>query len=238
MLLVLAVVAAVASACGGEPEAENYGASRVLFIGNSLTADLPEMVAALARQSASIEIEYRTVVRPSASLEDLWNEGEARRALVSERWDVVVMQQGPAAHAWSRGHLQRWTKRWADAVRARGATPALLTVWPPAAQVNTFPDVVRNYATAAIAADAVLLPAGDAWLAAWRRDRTLALYSEDAFHPSELGTYLAALVAYGALAHVPAVGLPNVLEWEGNRLAVPAEVAVELQAAAAEVLGQ
>jgi hypothetical protein len=236
-LAILALLPAL-GACGGavtggEPPA------RVLFIGNSLTFsnDLPAMVAALGRGAGTLEIEYRMIALPSYSLEDHWHGGGARAALESEDWDAVVMQQGPSTQTGSRSHLRRWTKRWADAVRARGANPALMTVWPAAYAEVAFADVSQSYADAAEAADTALLPAGDAWLAALRRDRSIALYSEDAFHPSELGTYLAALVVYGGMTGIPVVGLPTTLEWEGNRLVVPTDVAAVLQAAAAEVLG-
>ena len=42
----------------------------------------------------------------------------------------------------------------------------------------------------------LLLPAGDAWRAAWAADARLPLYGPDGFHPSPMGTYLAALVIY------------------------------------------
>jgi len=56
------------------------------------------------------------------------------------------------------------------------------------------------------------LPAGEAWRAAWRRDSTLALYGPDAFHPSILGTYVAALVIYGGLTGRSPLGLPARLQ--------------------------
>jgi hypothetical protein len=56
-----------------------------------------------------------------------------------------------------------------------------------------------------------LLPAGDAWRAAWRRDGTLALYGRDGFHPAPLGSYLAALVISQRLSGRSAVGLPATL---------------------------
>ena len=50
-----------------------------------------------------------------------------------------------------------------------------------------------------IVMEATLLPAGPAWLAAWRRSPKLRLYGPDGFHPSVLGTTLAALVVYARL---------------------------------------
>ena len=40
----------------------------------------------------------------------------------------------------------------------------------------------------------LVLPVGEAWRSAWRIDPNIALYGPDGFHPSLMGTYLAALV--------------------------------------------
>ncbi|MCL4866076.1 MAG: hypothetical protein KJZ47_09305, partial [Gemmatimonadales bacterium] len=82
-----------------------------------------------------------------------------------------------------------------------------------------------------------LIPAGEAWQAAWRIDATLPLYDVDGFHPSAQGTYLAALVMlqrfYPTLSPV---GLPSRVAL-GNTKAlylVSDEAAPKLQAAARE----
>jgi lysophospholipase L1-like esterase len=127
-------------------------------------------------------------------------------------WDYVVLQQGPSTLAESAENLREWTVRWADAIRERHATPALYEVWPDSAfGVRwSFPAVVHSYRQAAQAAHATFLPAGEAWQAAWRRNARLPLYGPDGFHPSKLGTTLAALVIYARLTHTaPArVALP------------------------------
>jgi hypothetical protein len=81
-------------------------------------------------------------------------------------------------------------------------------VWPEEERRSALPDVVASYAAAAEASDAVLLPAGAAWQAAWRRDSALELYGSDGLHPSELGTELAALVVYAGLTGVSPASLP------------------------------
>ena len=67
-------------------------------------------------------------------------------------------------------------------------------VWPSRERFGDFDGVRASYANAAKDVNGLLLPAGDAWRAAWRRDKHLALYGADNFHPSPLGSYLAALV--------------------------------------------
>jgi hypothetical protein len=166
------------------------------------------------------------------NLEDHWNLGEARRALETRGWDVVVMQQGPSALPESQTDLRRWATTFAEAARAAGTRPALLTVWPESYRQDAIVDVIASYRRAAHAAGAELLPAGAAWQAAWRCNRGLPLYGPDGFHPSRLGTYTAALVVYGRLFKAPLV-VPR-LAVEGVR----PRTARTVQAAAAVALGR
>jgi hypothetical protein len=227
-----ALLALAAVACGGtQTEREPRGPDplRILFLGNSLTAtnDLPAAVAALAEDAGRRPLEIRMVAPGGVSLEEHWSSTGARGALTSSRWDAVVLQQGPSSLPESRAHLRRWARRWADEIRAHGARPALLAVWPEDERRSAFPDVVDSYEAAAAAAGATLLPAGEAWLAAWRRDADLELYGSDGLHPSELGTRLTALVVYAGLTGVPPARLP---------LPVDEETARVLREAAAEAL--
>ena len=96
--------------------------------------------------------------------------------------------------------------------------------------------MLASYRNAAIASRSELLPAGDAWRAAWRRDPKLQLYGPDGFHPSRLGTYLAALVIYAGLVKASPVGLPRVVQMPNGRYSVPLGRARLLQRAAAEAL--
>ena len=63
--------------------------------------------------------------------------------------------------------------------------------------------MIVSYRSAAEAAGAQLYPAGEAWHAAWDCNPRLPLYGPDGFHPSALGTYVAALVVYGRLFKAP-----------------------------------
>src|SRR5689334_8700002 len=130
MLLATAVLLA-ALCCGGSGLAAD-ATLRVLFVGNSLTAanDLPALVHALAAVSAGPAIETGAVTAGGYALEDHWTNGDARHALESGDWDVVVLQQGPSSLPDSRANLVEWSKRWADDAQAHNVRPALLTVWP------------------------------------------------------------------------------------------------------------
>lgn len=201
-----AAAAATALALGAPGAGAPPTSLRVLFLGNSLTAtnDLPAAAARIAARSGR-RLEYRTIAPGGYALEDHWNQGEARSTLASGHWDVVVMQQGPSALPESQANLREWSTRWAAEIRAHGATPALLTVWPESYRRGALGEVIRSYRRAADAARAELLPAGGAWRTAWGCG-PVALYGPDGFHPSVLGTYTAALVVYGRLFRAPVRG--------------------------------
>ena len=236
----LLVVLALAVAGSAPAAAEAPGpALRVLFVGNSLTEtnDLPRVVAALA-DAAGRRLDPGAVVFGGFSLEDHWNAGVARAALADGDWDAVVMQQGPSSLPSSQANLREWALRFADAARAAGARPALLTVWPESARLYALPQVIGSYRDAAAAARATLLPGGAAWQQAWRCDGRLPLYGADGFHPGPLGTYAAALVVYGRLFAAPLVGLPSDLRRYGAELAVAPRSARLVKWAAARALGR
>jgi hypothetical protein len=173
---------------------------RVLFIGNSLTAanHLPATVAALAR-AAGVRIEYRVVAKPNFSLEDHWNDGDARKAIARGGWTFVVLQQGPSALPESQRLLIDYARRFDGLIRAAGATPAMFMVWPSRERTADVAGASRSYGAAARAVGGVLCAAGDAWQAAWLQDPRLPLYGPDGFHPSPLGSTLASIVIVEAL---------------------------------------
>ena len=209
-LLVLIVVVGSPHAWE-EKRAASVRVLRILFIGNSLTAanGLPEMVEALSRAKGTSTVDATAITTNNFSLEDHWNQGPARATLAKGGWSIVVLQQGPSALPESRVLLRDYAKRFAADAGHVGARTALYMVWPSKARDRDFDAVSESYALAAQDVVGTLLPAGDAWREAWRRDPSLALYADDGFHPSGLGSYLAALTIWRGLAAESAIGLPG-----------------------------
>ena len=235
-LLALAVAVALAG-CAQAPRGAGTEPLRVLFVGNSLTQtnDLPAVVATVAR-GLGTEVEYRTIAPGGMSLEDHWNAGSVPAELASGRWDAVVMQQGPSALPDSQANLREWADRLADLAREHGTRPALLTVWPESYRAAALPEVISSYANAAEAARAELYAAGVAWQSAWKRNPALPLYGPDGFHPSTLGTYLAALVVVAGLTGQQPPAVTFAVHRPGFDLTVSAARAKLRRSAAADAL--
>jgi len=195
-LLASAALLLLGLAAGAQPTGQKP--TRVLFIGNGLTAstDVPGRLAKLAAamgRSAIVE----SVTADDHGLEDHWRDGRAAAA-IRKGWDVVVLQQGSSMDAQSRAQLVDYSRRFAEPIRAAGARPALFMVWPPAERMRDFAEVIKSYRAAASAVDGILLPAGEAWLRAISADRRIRLYT-GSVSPSTLGSDLAVLTIYLSL---------------------------------------
>src|SRR5205823_1153249 len=219
------------------PRAPTGPGMHILFIGNSLTYvnDVPAILEALADSAHELLLETRTVAKPDYSLEDHWNDGDARAAISKGGWSIVVLQQGPSSREESRALLVQYAKAFADPIRKVGARPALYQVWPASDRPIDFPRANESYRLAAEAVQGTLFPVGEAWLAAQALDRSIPLYAFDGLHPSVEGSYLAALVMYATLYDRSLEGLPARLRLRDGELFTLAEsVAKVLQAAAAQ----
>lgn len=232
-------LAAIACASGSPAGPAVEGPQiRVLFIGNSLTYtnDLPGLIAAIGRATGDQRtFVHRTVAFPDYSLEDHWARGDALEAIDDGGWEYVVLQQGPSSLPESRAHLVEWAGRFGERIAAAGARPALYMVWPSEDRIVFFDDVRESYRAAAAEVDGVFVPAGEAWRVAWEEDPDLPLYSVDGFHPSLLGSVLAAAAFYDRLYGGLPAEMPTELPRPGGEpVRLSAELAALVRRAAVE----
>jgi hypothetical protein len=237
VVLVLAVLLACSSS-PAEPQLVGEG-RRVLFIGNSYTylMDIPGIVQALADSAGGDRLAVATVAGPDMALVDHWSNGTALREIKKGGWEWVVLQQGPSSTALNRDTLIIATRQFGTEITGVSARPALFSAWPSQARRQDFDRAIESYTLAAAEVNGLFLPIASAWLAAWRRDSTLRLYS-DGLHPSIDGAYLTALVIYARLLGKSPIGLPNRVKLRsGTVVSLPDNLATLLQEAAHEVAG-
>jgi hypothetical protein len=230
----LAVTGCGGSGAPAEPAVVSPTTYRVLFIGNSLTYvnDLPATVARLAG-SGNVTVHVASVAGPNLALIDhAKGHSNAADVIAQGGWNYVVLQQGPSALSLSRDTLLLATRVLARQIRAVGARTALLMVWPESSRFAVFDDVRDSYRTAAADVRGLFLPVGEAWRTGWAVDPQLPLYGPDGYHPSELGTYLTALVVYEAITGNDARALPDQAIVRGRDLGVAASRVRLLQEAA------
>lgn len=238
ILRVLVLLTLVTSCGATATEPLPPGGHHVLFIGNSLTYvnDLPGMVAAIAA-SAGDTIRVATVAKPDFALIDHLNGGSDAVARIKDGgWEYVVLQQGPSSLVVNQDSLKLWTRGFDPYVRAAGATPALLMVWPSSDRAAFFDDVRKSYQNAALAVHGAFYPAGEAWLRAWAANPALPLYGDDGYHPSVLGTYVAALVVAECVTKRDARSFPPATSPSGIALGVDTATIRLLQRAAHQAI--
>ena len=82
----------------GVTNAQDQTEFNLLFVGNSLTSsnDLPKLVR---QQAASLGITVTTqkVVKGGYAIVDHWAEGRVQRLINNNRFDFVIIQQGPSS---------------------------------------------------------------------------------------------------------------------------------------------
>ncbi len=206
------IIAGCSSAGEAQPQIEPFGppdgAFGVLFVGNSLTYtnDLPGILGRMLTDADIGPVAVASRSFPNFGLQDHWVNANTLSA-VAGGWDVVIMQQGPSATE-GRPSLLEYSELFANEIRVLGGTPGLYMVWPSSTREFDFDGVSDSYATAAEQVDGYLFPAGEAWRIAWEADASLPLYGPDGFHPSPVGTYLAALVMYEQLSGQSLSSLP------------------------------
>lgn len=179
----------------------------VLFIGNSLVYynEIPRITAAISAREAR-PLRTDAVTRSGATLEQLWNDTDARRKLWLEQWDYVVLQGGAgmANPLQNADAFQRYLNLFANDVRKSGAEPLFYVVWRP----ELPPHYERAALDSAARAKLQVVPAGLAWLDLLRRRRFERL-DIDGLHPDARGAYLVACTVYSTIYGKPAHGTPH-----------------------------
>ena len=192
----LALAGATATCSTGV--ADDAPAGAILFIGNSLTYanDLPVMVRRVA-EAAGGELRVGMAAGPDLAVIDHTSGAtEALEKISGNRWDVVVLQQGPTPAGICRDTLVIAAMRLAPAIRGAGGRPALFLPWTRQSYTGPMNEVAESATQAARAVGGLVIPVGIAWRKALEADASLPLYAEDGYHPAPAGTLLAALTTY------------------------------------------
>ncbi|MEZ2414463.1 SGNH/GDSL hydrolase family protein [Muriicola sp. E247] len=168
---------------------------KILFVGNSLTYtnDLPDLVRKEA-QSKGIEVDYEMIAFPNYAIIDHWKDGKVQKLIAGKSFDFVILQQGPSSQKEGRRMLIEDGKKYRELCDDSNTTLCYFMVWPSLDYYRTFDDVIKNHRDAATINGALLLPVGEVWKEYIESTEKLDYYSQDGFHPSEVGSSMAAKV--------------------------------------------
>ena len=239
-VLILCITFVVLTGCAPAVKCDASNCTRVLFIGNSHTYvnDLPMTFTALAA-SGKHAVETGMYAPGGWTLAQHAESTELSELIRSKKWNYVVVQeqsQIPAAADSRALTMYPAARTLIGRIRRVGATPLFFETWArrdgwPENAMPTYEimqgQVKLGYAEIAHELLVRVVPAGDAWQSALKKDPSLVLWQEDGIHPTEAGTYLAACVFYAVIFKES----PEGLSYRGN---LSKEMAWELQAVAAK----
>ena len=192
----------------------------ILFLGNSMTYfnDLPTVFLNLSR-SGGFEAEVYELTEGSYRLEYFADEtdevgAQAWDALKNYDWDYVILQeQSGVSTIEAEEHMYPAARTLDSMVREANGESVFLMTWAykegfsfqllglelknTKEEMQT--QMAQNYMNIANELDALLAPAGIAFMRCSSDYPEIELWDEDGNHPSPAGTYLAACVLYQVL---------------------------------------
>jgi hypothetical protein len=197
-------------------------AMRVLFIGNSFTYkhDMPLVFGELAQAGLKQSMKVGSVVQGGQSLAGHWKNGTAEKAIRSDKWNYVVLQDQSAATRRQPRELFDSVRRFATLVRPEGATPVVFETWANARNYAQQKKIAAVYKRVGRSVGIAVIPVGDVFFKAQRELPNLNLYERDQHHPNKVGTYLNACVFYARLIKKSPVGLPAKVTDDGGRVLI------------------
>jgi len=181
-----------------------------LFIGNShtFTNDLPGMLAELAATSAlGLQFETAELTQGGATLESLWDAGQAADLIASQDWTWVVLQEQSTRPLTEPELMWEAVREFDALIDDQGAQTTLFLMWAREDMAWTQDSITDAYVTVGLEVDALIAPVGIAWEAALADQPDLALHSNDGSHPGPKGTYLAACVFFAVFYDLSPEGL-------------------------------
>lgn len=209
----------------------------MLFLGNSMTYvnDLPDVFDQLS-QSGGFEPEVYDLTEGSYRLQYFADEtdevgSQVYAALESYTWDYVVLQEQSGISTIGGEDLMYPAARTLDKmIRSAEGESVFLMTWAykdgfahkllgvnvekTTEEMQTM--IAENYRNIAGELDALLAPAGIAFMRCAERYPEIELWDEDKSHPSPAGTYLAACVLYKVLYDQSPEGLSYTADLDGE----------------------
>ncbi|MEO9803651.1 MAG: hypothetical protein ABJF04_10410 [Reichenbachiella sp.] len=180
-----------------------YAQTSILFVGNSYTYynEMPDMVKRLAEANGQ-DCEITTSVNGGVSLKDHWEQNsnlKSKRMIEEGAFDVVILQDQSMTPIRQPNKTLTFGKKLAGLAEEAGGQVLVFQTWSrknnPDSQVQLDDTFSKFVATTR----AKIAPVADAWHLAMKEYPNLELYAYDGSHPSEIGSYLTALIMYRVL---------------------------------------
>ncbi len=214
----------------------------ILFIGNSYTFvnDLPNLLVNLAKTGRH-EVETASYTPGGATLSQLANTEKVLSQIAESKSTYVVLQEQsvvPAVEQSRQNGMYPAVRFLTYKIKEAKSTPLLYMTWGREKGLAEFgfndytsmqDQITAGYLNIGKETGTGVVPVGEAWREALKRDSGLKLWQGDGSHPTVEGSYLAACVFYAAIYRQS----PEGLDYTAG---LPAERAKVLQTVAAQTV--
>ncbi|MCB9509720.1 MAG: SGNH/GDSL hydrolase family protein [Deferribacteres bacterium] len=192
---------------------------RVLFVGNSYTYyhSMPQMFKNLVQsQFPDTEVTAKFIGGGGATLKKHWDVGEALHEIRTAHWDYVILQgqsmfgSANLADPDSPKQFFEYARKFDREIKQSGAQTIFFMTWCR----KTAPDQQRfltgAYLEIAHDLQSKTAPVGMVW-EELREQQKMELYMNDGSHPSETGSYVAALTFFSTIFDMIPNSMPGEL---------------------------
>jgi hypothetical protein len=159
---------------------------------------MPEILEYIGNENGVI-IRTKSLCFPNYAIVDHLEKDLLQKLLAKEKFDYVIIQQGPSSQAEGKRMLIENGAKIKTLCKQYKIKLAYYMVWPSKRYYHTFDKVIENHELAADKNNALLLPVGKNWKAYNSNDKLENSYDSDNFHPSKAGSFLAALTIFHQL---------------------------------------
>ena len=185
---------------------------KVLFIGNSFTFQhmLPAVFKTIVEAGLHKSTRIWQVTFPGYRLATQWDRKAALNAI--ERgapWDLVILQAQSEEALGDCKMLFDYAARFDAKIRSAKARTVLFQTWSDRNAFREEAQIYRAYELLGKQLSVPVVPVGECWFNALKKDPALELYDVDDHHPSAAGTYLTACIFYCYLFQKNPHGLPS-----------------------------
>jgi hypothetical protein len=195
----------------------NRDTLRVLFVGNSYTYynNLIQMVSLISESIDTKLICTKSTVG-GTNLGEHWREEKGLRSktLIQEgAYDIVVFHDHSLRPIEAPDSLLHYGSLICELIKSKKARPFLYNTWAREKNPASQEIINDSYERLSRQCGAARVRVGDSWQAYLKQSPKASLYSGDGSHPSNLGTFIAALCFVKAITGKLPDSLPTVFNY-------------------------
>ena len=183
-------------------------AIKILFIGNSFTQrnDVPGLLVGMAAERKAC-VRHELISAGGASLRTHWNAGRAIKAITTNRYGYVVLQEQSTLPVKNAQRMAENVRLFDETIKQAGSKTVLYMTWARQQAPESQKAITDAYNSIGKEVGAIVVPVGLAWQKFIAKHNRPLLYDRDKSHPSLAGSYFAACVFLAALLKINPVGI-------------------------------